>query len=136
MNRKTKLAAAFGVLALAISAPGAVAKSPEEGAAAAKPVRQCFRPSQVYGFASADEKTVNLRVGARDVYQFEMYGRCHDVDWAQRIAIVSRGSSWICRGLDAELITPSPIGPQRCNVKNMRKLTPEEVAALPRRARP
>jgi hypothetical protein len=135
MNRKTNLAAALGVLALAISAPGAVAKAPQEGAAA-RPERQCFRASQVYGFASADEKTVNLRVGVRDVYQFEMYGRCHDVDWAQRIAIVSRGSSWICRGLDAELITPSPIGPQRCHVKNMRKLTPEEVKALPRLGRP
>jgi hypothetical protein len=80
---------------------------------------------------------VQVRVGVRDVYQFEMFGHCTDVDWAQRIAIVARGgSSRICEGFDADLVTPSPIGPQRCLVKNIHKLTPEQVAALPRRARP
>ena len=39
--------------------------------------------------------------------------------------------------MDAEVITHSPgIGRQHCFVRSVRKLTPEEVAALPKRARP
>jgi hypothetical protein len=72
----------------------------------------------------------------KDVYQFEMLGACPDVEWSNKIAIVSRGSNSICTGLDAEIIAPGPLGPERCFVRTVRKLTPAEVTALPRRARP
>ena len=132
MTLKTLLAAA-GLAALALGGP-ALAKSPEE--AQPKPARQCFWTREVNSFASADDRIVNVKVGVKDVYQFEMFGRCNDVDWAQRIALVSRGSDYICTGLDAEIVTHSAIGPQRCPVKNIHKLTPAEIAALPKRARP
>ena len=124
-------AAALGLLSLGTAA----AKTPLEPAAA-KPRAQCFRTDRVNNFASSDSRIVNLRVGVRDIYQLEMFGRCNDVDWTQKIAVVSRGSSYICTGLDAEIIAPSPIGPQRCPVKTIRKLTPDEIKALPKRARP
>jgi hypothetical protein len=38
--------------------------------------------------------------------------------------------------MDAEIISPSTIGPQRCPVNKIRKLTPDEVKALPKHARP
>ena len=113
----------------------ATAKSPETPKPA-KSRGQCFWTDQVNNFASDDNRTVNLRVGVSDIYQLEMFGRCQDVDWSQKIAVVSRGGSSICTGLDAEIIAPTPIGPQRCAVKTVRKLTPDEVKALPRRARP
>lgn len=113
----------------------ATAKSPETPKPA-KSRGQCFWTHQVNNFASDDNRTVNLRVGVSDIYQLEMFGRCQDVDWSQKIAIVSRGGSSICTGLDAEIIAPTPIGPQRCAVKTVRKLTPDEVKALPKRARP
>ena len=135
MSWKTTLTvAAAALLSLSAAAPGAVAKSPLEGAET--PKRQCFWTHQINGFAAADEKFVNVRVGVKDVYQFEMFGRCTDVDWSHRIAVVSRGSSRICDGLDAEIIAPSPIGPMRCPVRTVRKLTPPEVAALKGRGRP
>jgi hypothetical protein len=127
-------AAAMSLLTLGAATAG----SPEapKTAKAAKARSQCFWTDQVNNFASSDDRIVNLRVGVKDYYQLEMLGRCQDVDWTQSIAIVSRGSSSICTGLDAEIIAPTPIGPQRCAVKTVRKLTPEEVKALPRRARP
>lgn len=131
--RTLPLALAAAILAFA---GPAVAKSPLEEAPGGKPARQCFRTQQVNNFASSDNRIVNVRVGVRDVYQMEMMGRCPDVDWTTRIAIVSRGGSYICSGLDAEIIAPSPIGPQRCAVSKVRKLTPEEIKALPGRARP
>lgn len=127
-------AACIGLVATSAAAPG-FARSPEEPAAKAQP-RQCFWTRQVNNFASDDDKVVNVRVGVKDVYQLEMLGRCHDIDWSQKIAIRSRGSSQICSGLDAEIITPSSIGPQRCQVSKVRKLTTEEIAALPKRAKP
>ena len=133
MNTRTALAASFAAflaLGTAASTP-ALAKSP---APASK--QQCFFTRNADGFAAPDEKTLYVRVGVRDVYQFEMFGRCPDIDWNQRLALVSRPGSTICTGMDAEVISHSPIGPQRCPVRSVRKLTPDEVAALPRKSRP
>ena len=113
------------------------ARSPVEPAVAGtKSARQCFWTHQVTNFASSDNRIVNLRVGVKDIYQLEMFGRCNDVDWTQKIAVVSRGGSNICSGLDAEIIAPSTLGPQRCPVRTVRKLTVEEAKALPKGARP
>ena len=135
MRFKSTLAviAAAGLLAGSATAP-VFAKSPEEPGA--KPQRQCFWTRQVNSFASNDDRIVNIRVGVRDVYQLQMFGRCHDIDWSNSIAIRSRGSSYICTGLDAEIIAPTSIGPQRCAVQSIRKLSEAEAKALPKRARP
>ncbi|HEY8614956.1 DUF6491 family protein [Phenylobacterium sp.] len=137
MKSKMLWAAPLAALALCAAAPQiAGARSPTEPQAAAKPVRSCFWARNANGFAAMDDRTVNVRVGVKDVYQFEMLGPCQDIDWSQNIALVSRGSSSICSGLDAEIVTRTSIGPQRCPVRNVRKLTPAEVAALPSKARP
>jgi hypothetical protein len=104
--------------------------------AVAKPQQSCFRADNVSGFRAVDDKTVYLSVGVRQVYRIDLMGSCPDVDWSEQIGIVSRGSSWICTGLDAEIVAPSAIGPRRCPVQTLRKLTPEEVAALPPKAKP
>jgi hypothetical protein len=130
--------AAASLAALA-AAPMAAAKSPTEPApAAAKPTarKQCFWTRQINSFASNDDRIVNVRVGVRDVYQFEMFGRCDEVDWASNIAVRSRGSSYICSGLDAEIISPSSLGPHRCPVRTVRKLSEDEIKALPKHPRP
>lgn len=125
-------AAALGVAALGLAVPQAAAAEP----AAAKPKRQCFWTSQVNNFAAQGDEVVNVRVGVKDVYRLEIFGTCPEIDWTQKIAIVSRSGSTICTGLDAELVVPSTIGPQRCAVRNVRKLTPAEIAALPPKAKP
>jgi hypothetical protein len=131
---KTPLALAAGVAALlALSATAAsAADKPAKGSTH----NECFWTRNVDGFAAPDDHTLNVRVGVRDVYQFEMLGPCPDIDWNQRIALISRSGSSICSGMDAEVVTHSPIGPQRCAVRSVRKLTPEEIAALPPRAKP
>ena len=130
-----KIAIPLAAAALLTAAAPAAAKSPVEDTKSGSR-GQCFWSHSVNGFASSDPRTVNIRVGVKDVYQFEMFGRCNDVDWNQRIALVSRGSNYICSGLDAEIISPTSIGPQRCPVRKIRKLTAEEIKALPKRARP
>jgi len=66
-----------------------------------------------------------------------MFGDCQDMEWNQRLALISRGGGSICSGMDAEVVNRATgLGRQRCPVRGMHKLTPEEVAALPRNARP
>ena len=134
MKLKFALAAA-SLLALSAAAPQQAAAAKGD-AVSPKPARQCFWTHRIDGFAAPNDRVVNVRVGVREVYQFEFLGPCTDIDWAQRIAVVSRGSSHICEGIDAEVIAPSPIGPQRCPVRTVRKLTPAEIKALPKRGRP
>lgn len=129
------LAAAAGLaLASAGLAPAFAAEpAPDAGA---KPQRQCFSARNVSNFSAVDDRTVNLRVGVKDIYRLDLFGPCHDIDWEHEIAIQSRGSSWICSGLDATIITKSPTGPRRCAVRTVRKLSPAEIAALPPRQKP
>src|SRR5947207_11263797 len=127
-----------GVASLALIASDAsAADTPPGSGGHTYDKNQCFYTRMAEGFAAPDEHTLNIRVGVRDVYQFEMFGPCLDMDWAQRVALVSRSGSWICTGMDAEVITHATgIGRQRCMVRHMRKLTPEEIAALPKRGKP
>ena len=109
------------------------------GVAEAEPAskdRACFHASNVSGFRAPDDKTVYVRVGVRDIYEMQMMGSCPQIDWAEKIGIRTRGSEFICSGLDADLISPSSIGPHTCPVKLLRKLTPEEAKALPPKSKP
>ena len=133
MRMLTTLAAAAALLATDAAAPMAATAKP----AAKYDAHQCFYTRNVTSFAAPDEKTLYVRVGVRDVYRFDMFGACPDIDWNQSLALVSRASSRICSGMDAEVVTHrTGLGPQRCPVSDVRKLPPEQVAALPRRAKP
>lgn len=105
-------------------------------AADAAPARgsDCFNARSVNGFRPLGREAVDVTVGANRHYRLELAGHCPDVDWSWQIALRTRGgSSWICHGLDAELIVPSPTGTQRCPVREVRRLTEEEYRAAGRR---
>jgi hypothetical protein len=65
-----------------------------------------------------------------------MFGSCNDLDYVNALRLDTHGFSSVCDARDMDLIVPSPIGPQRCPVQSMRRLTPDEIAALPRGQRP
>lgn len=100
---------------------------------------ECFWARNVTSFAAPDDHTVYVRVNLHDVYRLDLMIACPDVDWNQRIALQSShgaGGS-ICGPLDAEIISHATgLGRQRCPVKAMHKLTPDEIAALPKKAKP
>ena len=124
---------------LAIAAAALLALAGATASAADKPAgkNECFWTRNVTSFAAPDNQTLYVRVNSRDVFRFDMFGPCPDMDWNQSLALVSRSGDNICNGMDAEVVSHATgVGPQRCAVRNMRKLTPEEVAALPRHAKP
>ena len=111
---------------------------PEKTDVKASPSAQksCFFSRDVRGFAAPDDKTLYLRVRAKDVYRLDMKGRCPELDREHKIAIDSRGSSSICSAIDATVLVKNPIGVSRCSVETLTRLTPEEIAALPKKSRP
>jgi hypothetical protein len=133
-----RISSAVGACALALSAFAASTAGATDPAPAAKAnSNQCFWARSVESFAAPDSHTVNIRVGLHDIYQFKMLGPCNDVNWSDRIALVTRGGSdFICTGMDADIVTHSVTGPQRCAVRSLKKLTPEEIAALGKHAQP
>jgi hypothetical protein len=100
--------------------------------------RSCFYARNISSWRAADRSTVYLRVNVNDYYRLTLLGDCPHIDWAEHIGVEHRGSPWICTGLDAMLIVPQGAGlhPLRCAVSNLRKLTPAEVKALPRKDKP
>ena len=82
---KTAIAAVAGAAAvLALGATAAVGQ-------AAPPIRtSASGPAASTASPPPDDHTLYVRVGVRDVYQFEMFGPCPDIDWNQRLALVSR----------------------------------------------
>lgn len=120
------------VAALALTAGASAFAADEQAAPAPAAKRSCFFASQLNGWRSdRDEKTAYLEVGAKDVYRAEFFSRCSGIDDALAMGIESRGGgTTICDAMDVTLIVPGPIGPQRCQVRTLTKLTPEEVVAL------
>lgn len=121
------------VLAAAAALAGAAActLSPEADTASTQTAageRQCFLPRSVNGFTAVDDDIVHVHVGASQVYRLELVGVCPDVDWSNRIGIrATGGGSWVCRGFDAELLVPGPLGVQTCPVTRVRRLSEAEV---------
>ena len=95
----------------------------------------CFLADSVNGCTPVGERFVDVRVTRRSQFRLELAGYCPDIDWSQRIALRTRGGSrWICRGMDAEIIVPDrAIGPQRCLVTDVRRLSISEIEARRRR---
>lgn len=119
--------------ALSLSSPLAVAAKSRPKP---KEERACFYASNIRGFSPVDDRVVNIEVGANDYYQLQLMGACPNIDFADGLIIRSRNSNFICAGIDADIIYQGPGGPQSCQVSAIRRMSPAEVKALPRRDRP
>lgn len=133
------LATAALALIAAASLATSLATSPQ---AADKPQRHggyCFHVHNVNNFAATDTETVYVRVGVSEVYRLKLFATCLDLDWVHHLALFTRSSPFICEGPNPDLdvgIRSVSIGRQRCPVTDVKKLTPQEVAALPKGDRP
>lgn len=118
--RKMWLMVAALLATTACAAPSSVGSS----ASAA----QCFWASQVSGFSSAGPDRARVRIGTRERWELALSPGCPDIDWAMKVGIRARGGERICSGRNADLLVPnaSGSGMQRCLVRGVRKLPPEE----------
>lgn len=103
--------------------------------------RQCFNVSQVDNFRQGRATEVYLKVGRHDVYRLDAAGGCNDLDFAYRLAIMPDGAglsgSRLCTDDWARLVVPGSTTPASvCRVRISKRLTAEEVAALPAAYKP
>ena len=128
MTRSALIPLSIGVATLAACAQQA-ASAP---ASAANSGRECFNARSVSSFTPHGHDEVDIQAGARRYYRLTFAGVCENTNWTRRVAVVARGGgSFICQGFDAELIVDDPgIGPQRCLVSSVRRLSDEEARAL------
>lgn len=117
------------VLAALLSAGPVLAAEAKTGAKPERSKSSCFRPDDVNGFTVIDDRTVDVTISPKNVYRLTLFSPSPDIDWSLRIGIYSRGRSWVCSGYDAEIIVPEATGRRRYPVTEVRKLTPEELAA-------
>lgn len=130
--RRIAQIAIFGLAALLVAcASDAAVEDKPKG-------RSCFLSSDVSGWREAKPNHINLRTQRGDYYQAVLYPTCPNIDFNNQIAIVTRTSEWVCVGDDAELVAPKGFGagPDRCRIDDIRKLTSEEVAAIPNGEKP
>ena len=106
----------------------------------ARPANQCFYVNQMEGWRALDDKTVYVRANLKDVYRLDMSGSCPTLtDSGARLITRTRGSDLVCSAIDWDLkvADPGPGSiPTPCIVGAMRKLTPAEAAAIPKKYRP
>jgi hypothetical protein len=108
-------------------------------AAAGAPLAPCFFVSQWQGWKAASPTVIYLRVNLRDVYRADLSVGSPQLMWPGSYHLVSRvrGSSSICGPLDLQLSLSDGRGfRQPLIVSSLTKLTPAEVAALPKKDRP
>jgi hypothetical protein len=110
-------------------------------AAADKPAAKssCFATRDWQGWsAPGDGDTLYLKVGTRDVYRVDLTPGSHIRKDPDKFLINRvRGSDWVCSAIDLDLTLSDHEGfKEPVFVKSLRKLTPDEVAAIPKADRP
>jgi hypothetical protein len=99
--------------------------------------RSCFYASRIENYAVASDRRVYLRVGVGDVYQLDLMNDCPELTFRQNVQITHTGAgSLICSPIDLTIRFRQVAARRICPVSDMRKLTPAEIAALPKGDRP
>ena len=126
------IAAAWAVLA------AASASAASSDAKPADHQRSCFFISQWRGWKAPSDDVLYIGVNLHDVYKVQLSSGSPELQWPDAHLIsVTRGSSSVCDALDLDLRVSDGHGFQEALIAtSMVKLTPDEVAAIPRKFRP
>ncbi|WP_374578416.1 DUF6491 family protein [Phenylobacterium sp.] len=130
------------LIVLASAAALCAAAAPALAADPAKPAAgpQCFRVSQIQNHTKGDAKTLYLSVKPkRQVYRLGMSGSClAGVNSGDPLVLETvGGTDMVCRPLDLDLkVKVGAGGLTPCIIKDITRLTPDQVAALPPKVRP
>jgi hypothetical protein len=128
---KTALLGAAAAMAMTAGASSAVAATNSEHA-------PCFFITQWNGWKAPSPTVVYLGVNMHDVYRLDLAAPSPQLQWPDvHLVSVNRGSNSICSAIDLQLAVSDNHGfKQPLFPKRLTKLTPEEVAAIPKQFRP
>ncbi len=133
--RFTAAAVAAGLSAVAHAGP--LGPTPESKAAA-EAATPCFYINQWEGWKAPNDHTLYLGVNFKEVYEVQLGGRSSLLqDPDARIVSLTQGPDTVCHAIDLELAVVTPPGIRAPLIAtHLRKLTPQEVAAIPPKDRP
>jgi len=124
-------------------AAGMVAASAMLGAASAAPAdtggRNCFMANDWHGWSSPSPDVLYLAVNFRDVYKVELAQPVEGLNLVDTVLISDEeGPQSVCGAVDLHLIMTHHRGGSRQGliIRSLTRLTPEEIAAIPRKYRP
>jgi len=126
-------AAAAASLAFANPGPSPLGPAPASGAGLADD--QCLLTTDIRNHSVVDKNTLLLDAGGRSrgVYRFTMRNGClNSAVSSDPLGINQAGRAKVCKPKDLGLTARSGL----CHIDSIVKLTPEEVAALPRKLKP
>jgi hypothetical protein len=113
--------------------------TPPPPAGAGLPTGQCIRSHDIRNHTLADDQTLLFNVNDREIYRITVDKGCL-AGAMPSDPIITReppGSSIICKPIDLDLGISKGHGfESRCIVQSIVKLTPQEVAALPKKLKP
>ncbi len=114
--------------------------NPALAAAAAKPAAHdsCFFSSSWRSWHAPNDNTIYLRVNVSDIYRVDLSSGSSLLTWPSAHLInIERGSNTICSPLDLDLRVADTGGMREFLIaKSITKLTPEEVALIPKKDLP
>lgn len=97
---------------------------------------QCYFTSQIGDWRAPDARTILFRVNRDRVLRLDLANACPELTYIDPKLITRfRGNDTICTALDWDIkVAPEVHTPGTpCIVKDMRELTPAEIAALPKK---
>lgn len=124
-----------GALALAAGSALAADPGPKDAKKASTP---CFFINQWEGWKSPSPTVIYLGVRMHDVYKVELSSGSYMLnDPDVHLVSVTRGPDSVCTALDLQLAVADSHGFREPLIAaRLTKLTPEEVAAIPKKYRP
>lgn len=99
---------------------------------------QCFRSADIRNHTIADKNTLLIDVRGKDTYRITMNGACLAGALSSDPIITRQppGSSIICKPIDLDIAISRSGFPSHCIVESIVKLSPQEVASLPKKLKP
>lgn len=129
--------ARFLMAAAALLSFAGAAQAAAPAADSAKNHRNCFLSRDWENWRGADANTIYLRVRSHDFYKVELSAGSNMVtDTSNHLVNQIRGSDWICGPLDLDLKISDGHIAIPLIAKSITKLTPEQVAAIPKKVLP
>ena len=129
MIRRTLLTLAAAVAAFAGAQPGSAQPHASDN---------CFRLSQLSSTRPDGDRRIYARVGVNTFYRIDLASRCSALPFEGNHLVLTPtpGSDMICRPIDLDLKVSENGVQESCFIQSITRLTPEEAAAIPRKARP
>jgi hypothetical protein len=98
----------------------------------------CIRSSQIGNHSIVDDHTLYIDVRGRGIYRITTSGSCLAGAISSDPIILRQvpSTNLICRPIDLDLSVSKGGAATRCITQSITRLTPQEMAAIPRKLRP